>query len=620
MKVVRNTFLASAVIMGLLILPLLFGITQQKDCSKQNCTSTRLQDAGKIFGQKEQSLSAKILMQGTTNLNENRFKDHLSRQIRVSSTIENRLLIEIPFRNTEQFYTYTTPINYKVSELSINIQNSRDLIILVNGKLAYTHSYPVSQFEYNPSDPIFVTKEIKSKITVEKNVINSPIFNYVFVMLFSILTLPVLMLIGVLFRSKNNVIKQKNFYSYLFILMLILWTITLVFWLRKPLTFEGNTNPSPFGSVGALFSDFFQIWNSSKFPRPYDLAAVNYPPTGLFILQLASKLVIGEYIFLLIIIFAFLVKYIFIKTGNVSVKDKEWLILVFLFSFPFIFGVSRGNLDVLVVAILICVILINGRLWYVSGFLFGIAIALKYWPIIFVFYFWKFMNKKMSIVAIITFLILSILSSHFLGYNLFYDFMSVARTTISSQDVSVSASTMAYSSSVYTLGLATYLFFTDPRPWDLTGDKIQNALIFMETHFIYVQFFLVAMCLFIFLYSKIRSSIWIACSIFVSLIPAVSYIYRLDIVIVGLFLLLEERNSVEISIKTPGKHFKFFVIALILLISPWNIFYMPESSISVGSVFIPLLQLTLLFILLARTPVPEKLKLKLYRQLQFLLK
>jgi hypothetical protein len=128
------------------------------------------------------------------------------------------------------------------------------------------------------------------------------------------------------------------------------------------------------------------------------------------------------------------------------------------------------------------------------------------------------------------------------------------------------------------------------------------------------------MCLFIFLYSKIRSSIWIACSIFVSLIPTVSYIYRLDILIVGLFLLLEERNSVEISIKTPGKHFKFSVIALILVISPWNIFYIPESSISVGSVFIPLLQLTLLFILLARTPVPEKLKLKFQRQLQFLLK
>ena len=121
----------------------------------------------------------------------------------------------------------------------------------------------------------------------------------------------------------------------------------------------------------------------------------------------------------------------------------------------------------------------------------------------------------------------------------------------------------------------------------------------------------------IFLFEKARSSIWITCCIFVSFIPEVGYVYRLEPILFGLYLMWDELYVKEFEKLTTSRISFMKMFAVMLLLVPWTLLYIPESLLSLESVVIPFLQLFILGLILISLRFPNKLFGLLKKQLHF---
>jgi hypothetical protein len=345
--------------------------------------------------------------------------------------------------------------------------------------------------------------------------------------------------------------------------------------------------------------------------------AINYPPVTVAIFAFLSNFMSGYVIYFFMISAIIILKFAIIQNLKLSNNLNLLIFLLILLSYPFLFGVIRGNIDIWVSMLLILAYQLREKFMFTAGLLLGLAISLKYWPLIFIVFFWRFSSKKIVAISFATAISLQALSIYVLGYRNYLDFFNISKIPLQSQNVDISSNTLGYSSSFLVLCFVLYHLYSDSRPWDLTDNKIQMAIDFVQSNYFWFQISLILICVLIFLFEKARSWIWITCCIFVSFIPEVGYVYRLEPILFGLYLMWDELYVKEFEKLTSSRISFMKMCAVLLLLVPWTLFYIPESLLSLESVVIPFLQLLILGLILISLRFPNKLYGLLKKQLHF---
>jgi hypothetical protein len=619
---INKYILAGTLFFGAILVFSAESFTTKVDCNQQICNS-RIQDGStNLSNGIKQNLEVEVLIYDINQeVKSKKFEKQVRENIELSIVNQNRVLLQIPFKNSDSFYEYLTPEKLTIKSIKIKIFASRTIKILINNKIAYTHFYPIAEFKFDPESPVLVSKNIKHKLNVIENSLNKEHLNPATALGISLLIL-LLSLITQFFLRKTaqGVIYANVNYRFLQICLGTLvsaWVLCFLLWFRSPLDLVGIKNPSPFGPIGPLFSDFFQIWNVSSFWRPYDLMAINYPPVSLAIFSILSNFSSGYVVFFFTTSAVIILKFVIIQNLKLSNNLKLLIFLLILASYPFLLGIIRGNIDISVSMLLILAYQLREKFMLTAGLLFGLAISLKYWPLVFIVFFWKFSSKKIVAMSIATAISLQAMSIYMLGYRNFLDYFNISKIPLQSQNVDISSNTLGYSSSFLVLCFVLYHLYSDSRPWDLTDNKIQMAIDFVQSNYLWFQISLILICVLIFLFEKARSSIWITCCIFVSFIPEVGYVYRLEPILFGLYLMWDELYVKEFEKLTTSRISFMKMCAVLLLLVPWTLFYIPESLLSLESVVIPFLQLLILGLILISLRFPNKLYGLLKKQLHF---
>lgn len=143
--------------------------------------------------------------------------------------------------------------------------------------------------------------------------------------------------------------------------------------------YVGEKGRGSFGPWGVAFSDFFVVADYAKVPRPYDDGLTNYPPTCLVLMK-AIGVLPGESLWLLVISALGLGLAYVVRSSDATIPGKEraTAVLLVLASYPLLFGVVRGNLDVFATVLLL--VSIRSRSKLLARVSLALAVSLKIWP------------------------------------------------------------------------------------------------------------------------------------------------------------------------------------------------------------------------------------------------
>ncbi len=217
--------------------------------------------------------------------------------------------------------------------------------------------------------------------------------------LFSSLTLFVL---GFLRREKIKLSADINSRKVLrssiftFLVLSVLGFVTWLMAFQPEVSFSKARN-YPLFAPENRFGDFYQIFLSSQSEDPYSIAAVTYPPFGLLVFDLFGFMSARQALILTMVMALATVASVFIflaiNRNDLSRLEKVGVFSVTTLSFPVVFALDRGNLDLIIVAFLLLALLFNskqsGR--YAAGALIGVASAVKVYPLLLlpIFYYQK---------------------------------------------------------------------------------------------------------------------------------------------------------------------------------------------------------------------------------------
>ena len=199
---------------------------------------------------------------------------------------------------------------------------------------------------------------------------------------------------------------------------LILWGLSL-----QPDTKSGWPRNIPFFLSQYRFSDLTQIFLSSQFADPYTSANVTYPPFGMLLFDVFGFLSAKQTTILFIsaalaVIFSVFVRILQLRI-DFSVKEKIATVAMLMLSFPLLFAIDRGNLDLVLTALLLLAVWVNDKEGppYRAGLLIGLASAIKIYPLLLlpVFYYNK-RDIRLVITSIASFSAFSLLGA--LKFNL----------------------------------------------------------------------------------------------------------------------------------------------------------------------------------------------------------
>lgn len=234
---------------------------------------------------------------------------------------------------------------------------------------------------------------------------------------FSLLTLKILSR-----AARPNVSNQgsremiKASYKTFFVLSgagLLLWGLSL-----QPATKSGWPRNNPFFLGQYRFSDLTQIFLSSQFADPYTSANVTYPPFGMLLFDVFGFLSAKQATILFIsaalaVIFSVFVRILQLRI-DFNMKEKISTVSMLMLSFPLLFAIDRGNLDLLLTALLLLAVWVNDKEGqsYRAGLLIGLASAIKIYPLLLlpVFYYNK-RDIRLPITAIASFSAFSLLGA-----------------------------------------------------------------------------------------------------------------------------------------------------------------------------------------------------------------
>jgi hypothetical protein len=525
-------------------------------------------------------------------------------EVNFVSEIRNTLNVYIPFRSGSiPFMGYRFMDVKENDEIKLIILSSREIYLFKNNLITYTHRY---------ENPLFYTKISKAnlinagntqltelvagyQVSQDKDWLNGRSFLSILLLAFCSLWL------GVFARKRSEVstsqlpmISNKGKFQFLLV-SISFYTFLFLKWYLGDKDPTGKMNLTPFGPSGPIFSDFYQIATIASFNNIYESSTTNYPPFGILLLKIFNNF---SYLAALVMIVFFCAG---VLVGNFKFSWKNGILNFFitLFSFPFLFAVARGNLDLIACAILILALAAfknNKYTWAVI--LLAIAIALKLWPIVFVAIFLKKSLRLAALVGITSF-ILSILSFLILGHQSLMLFIKVIFSALFSGNAGTSME-FQNTYSIKTLFVLFHMLLNSSSP--MSPDKIDFTKALNFANGIYGVFFLLLLlCFIIFLIKKtneLKYQVFFTSTI-VLLISSPSYIYRGIILIYAFQLLYEEADSNPDRIKLRVISIdasKLKSVLWLFIFAPTSFYYFSEKAVSISSLVVPLSLLSLLLL------------------------
>jgi hypothetical protein len=372
-------------------------------------------------------------------------------------------------------------------------------------------------------------------------------------------------------------------------------------WFRNPIDSTGAVNPGPFGPVGAAFSDFFQLSQLAQFERPYDLGGTNYPPTAILFLRMITSSDPNDLSFFPIA--GIVLGATFFLFGDSLGKKYESLI--FLGSFPLIYGVIRGNLDLLAIFFVWISVLAWRKEKFISaGIFLACAIALKVWPVIFLALYCKKKCSKSIVSTFVTGLSLTLTSSFFLGYSSLFDVFRISSLALFDQS-KLGTYVFQNTFSATALMFIGHVLLFARNPLNVTQVDIDTSLAFVNGNYAaLITLSLLTAFVYFFLKAKsISIEFLILCGIALC-IPTQSFTYRGLVILLFFYLRSQEKQNLKKTnflkrsrsqkdlAKVKNFQSRIASYSAVPLFAPVTFYFVPGTQFSTASLFQPLGLLT----------------------------
>ncbi len=431
------------------------------------------------------------------------------------------LKIPIESKNKVDFFSLEIPYGSTKNYLTVKVDNSQWLRVYLNEKLFHTTRY---------EEPIFILPKIVidqghlgvAYLQIEKSVDQ----RFTRVLLFFALGVMTsyLFLFGIpaLKLTAQGKTKRNKSMKALLIAYFSFAMVHIIYWLTnkdKIVTNVYGPSMTPFVPSSARFSDFYQIIGYSLEKSPYELIPINYPPGALLFFKILALFDVNySYFFFL----GFSLTTIFLTIFLVS--RSHLFSLASTFSFPVLFAIDRGNVDLFCIAILLYILISFDERPKLSFVLLGLISAIKLWPLVFLIYFAKvrpYNRVKMFITVISFFVCFSILGQHTFGGNV----------VSSVGALSGMPSLASFEFSISIRGLITLILSAFIEP------NLEFALTIFDSEFLSIVVLLAGICLAIIIFTTKNSFLVAYCLSFsILMIPSTTYLYRVGIVLCNIVI------------------------------------------------------------------------------------
>lgn len=519
---------------------------------------------------------------------------------------EKQLLITVPMRyGSSTAFAYATPKGSEFKEIRVRIVESESLFVFIDEKIAYSHRYENSPFFVNYLFPVD-TPETAGNVTFTAQIVEQVLYNKdnplqrsgsILLILVFVIFATVKVLKKMFPDVQGSIEIEGTFHKSLFGLVGMSWGLTILAWIRNPIDSTGAVNPGPFGPIGAAFSDFYQLSQVSQFDRPYDMGGTNYPPSGILLLRSLSFYDPNNLSFFPIAGIILGAVYFFL-VGSLKEKLSG---IIFLGSFPIVFGVVRGNLDVLAVFLVWTSIVCWKKQKHVLTVSFmAFAIMIKIWPIVFLLIFLKKKNWLLVLYTVLLGLSMTLFASFMLGYRSINEIINITLSALLDQ---TTLGTYAFQN---TFSVSSLLFFghlalMSKNPFNDSQTKVDDALAFVNgttSSMIIVLLFI--SLLYFFFRARHLSNEFLILSGIVLLIPTQSFTYRASILLLYFYLRNKEiqvvatRPSNKSLIDNSDEPFrssfldKIVILCTVPLLAPTAFYFVPGTQFSTASVSQPL--------------------------------
>lgn len=564
-----------------------FLINSKIDCSSKIC--------GQIF--KDDDVIQYVDFSFNNKYYKKKYQNAQANSIRIKK-IGNTIIVDIPQLKPELSSLRAELVNVRDdATIRVIISESRSIYIFVDSKIAYTHRYELPVFQINPErlvtfEGIDAETYIVSTNQLAKN--PEPLETGRIVLVLFLITLLTL-LISQIFKVQTSDYVHPEVYKRPYIFgVIFFWIASVMFYFLKPFDPVGAQNPGLFGPLGAAFSDYFQIAQISQFNKPYDLGGVNYPPASLFFGKLVFYVLPGLPGFILFIgVSLGLILTLIRKSGVMQSPRKA---LIFISFYPLIFGLVRGNLDILAVCLVFYSVSLldkfNGR---VSTVLLAFAISIKIWPIVFILYLGKWKDRKLLYETLIYVVIITLGSGYALGYNNFDEILKVISTSFNAAD-NITTQAFRYCFSLSSLVFFSHLFVTTDSPWNPIKSEIESSIIFADSIFAKaIILFSLLLLLIALIRSNSKKQSFLFMSGIVLLLPTPSYTYR-GAILLGYFILFNKENeSKRFKNRSIDRFLRRVQLSMwIPIFAPSTFYFANNSEISTASLIQPLSLMTIL--------------------------
>jgi len=410
----------------------------------------------------------------------------------------------------------------------------------------------------------------------------------------------------------NRFIKKKEFSTNLkipFKFIVFFWITVITLWIFGGRDDTGVQNPSPFGPIGAAFSDMMQIFQAGKFSRPYEFEAVNYPPFTLLLIRPFGALPLEIVVVLILAVSSAMIFYLFSNVFHrSSVIEKFGLFLISVFSYPVLFGAVRGNFDLLASSLVgISFYLRSLQKAKIANFLLSIAIAIKIWPIIFLLILFRNRNFKAISWIGLTSGFISVGSLWLLGYSSPKQWLQVISNNLGLFGSVSSADTFIYSYSLSALTFGINVLVRSHFMSHFTSNTISQSLDWVSGSLnLIIVLILIVVILFLIFLTRNQLSLFLFCASIALLAPSISYTYRASVLVVFLGLRLQSTGNI-FSFSRHGLpatavpiRLWFFIFcersAWLVVLSPTTFYYQTGTQFSTSSFLQPLAVVVLIIL------------------------
>lgn len=578
------------------------------DCANRICASISLSPANEMHFVESASLSFTILKDLQIYTGQQVSSKQFSLFLKDGSPT-----LYIPMRDgSTSAFPVILPKNLGNGKARVLITTSQEFTVLLNNLVVYTHRYQTPVFFFSTQEPLSTGMLIEVRA-----------FNYSVKLLklsrikediafLSYLISASLIGMSLLLRSKKSKgIKFPSTRGFPIILMIFFWGLSVIRWLLKPSDNTGGLRPGPFGPVGPFYSDVYQVIQSGSHITPYQYGATDYPPFAAAIGQLSrflpsTLLVFGLLTFTIFLFCLPLKKFDFSKTSG----NRTNFLIILIFSYPLIFGLIRGNFDLLATALTLVAMFKYKEKHYLLSFLaLSFAISLKYWPVLFVLIYLRDRQFKLVLKTLAVSAFTTVISCITLDYRHVSEIFIVSSKAILDYGTGKgNLSSYSFSYSLNSILLVGAIFVLSRHPLNPTHLELTKALDISQGVFRYIAAFILLLILIYLIRKSLKlSSMFLMVSASTLLFPSTSATYRAAILVACLVIRALEGEKIIwrfagnlSSLSLESKKLKVFQIleicAWLFVLSPSDFLYQRGTFFSTASILQPLSVLMIVFL------------------------